>query len=157
MIGRFSARLDVIDLGTYRDKDMQKSAGYILRKCLALLCLSVLCAMPVAHAEGGKEGESLYHKLEPFTVNLLGLKQVIQVSVTLKLAKPEVDPKVSLYIPSIRHEVILLLSGKSAEELETADGKKKLIAETKIAVNKALGLNAKEGVAEVLFESFIIQ
>jgi flagellar FliL protein len=110
-----------------------------------------------ANAEGSKEGESLYHKLEPFTVNLVGLTQVVQVVVTLKLAKPEMDPKVSLYLPAIRHEVILLLSSKSAEDIQSIEGKKKLIAETKTAVNKALGTKPQEGVSEVLFESIIIQ
>lgn len=141
---------------------MQKSGGYVLRRCLsALLILTSFFVVAAANAEGSKEGEGLYHKLEPFTVNLAGMKQVIQVAVTLKLAKAEADPKVSLYLPAIRHEVILLLSSKAAEELQTSEGKKKLILETRAAVNKALELKpqeaVKEGVSEVLFESIIIQ
>lgn len=137
---------------------MQKSVGFILRKSLALLFLTSLIVAANANAqEGGGEGSGLYKKLEPFTVNLVGLKQVIQLSVTLKLAKAEAGEKVSLYTPAIRHAMIILLSGKTAEQIETSEGKQLLIKETKAAVNKAIELDAKEGVAEVLFESIIIQ
>lgn len=136
---------------------MQSSPGLVLRKCLALVGVVLLFAAANANAEGGGKEEGPYYKLEPFTVNLMGLKQVLQVAVTLKLAKPEKRPQVELYTPAIRHEVILLLSGKTVEQVETSEGKKQLIAETKTAVNRALGLSVKEGVAEVLFESIIIQ
>ncbi len=136
---------------------MQKSAGFISRKCLAFLILTSLLAAANANAQEGGGGGGAYQKLEPFTVNLVGLKQVIQLSVTLKLAKPEAGEKVSLYTPAIRHAMILLLSGKTLEQVETSAGKQLLIKETKAAVNKAIESDAKEGVADVLFESIIIQ
>lgn len=120
--------------------------------------LTALLMMSNVFAQsGGGEGGGSYEKLEPFTVNLAGLHQVIQVGITLKLASPEASPKVALYRPAIRHAVIVLLSSKTAEELETAEGKKKLITEIKTAVNKAVELSAKDGVSEVLLESIIIQ
>jgi len=138
-----------------KDNDMQKSVGGILRGGLILLLLAVLSAN--ASEGGGKEGEGLYQKLDPFTVNLAGLTQVIQMSITLKLAKPETGAKVILYTPAVRHAVILLLSEKNAEQLSTPEGKKRLILETRAAINKAIELNVKEGVAEVLLESVLIQ
>ncbi len=138
---------------------MQKSVSSILRKFLTLLLLAPIFMAAGANAEGGGEGGSngAYEKLEPFTVNLVGLRQVIQVSLTLKLAKPEAGEKVKTYMPVIRHEMILLLSGKSAEQVETSAGKQRLILETRAAVNKAIESNAKEGIADVLFEQIIIQ
>jgi flagellar basal body-associated protein FliL len=41
--------------------------------------------------------------------------------------------------------------------MQTSDGKQKLITETRYAANKALELTSKDGVADVLFESFIVQ
>lgn len=137
---------------------MQMSVGFISRRCLTLLFLTLLLVAANANAsEGGGAGGGLYQKLEPFTVNLAGLTQVIQLSVTLKLAKPEAGAKVNLYNPMIRHAMIMLLSGKTAEQVETLEGKQRLILETKTAINKAIGLDAKEGVAEVLLQSIIIQ
>lgn len=137
---------------------MQKSVSFVLRRVFALLCLASLFVAVNAYAEGGgKEGGGAYQTLEPFTVNLVGLKQVIQLTVTLKLAKPDAGARVSLYSPVIRHAMIVLLSGKTPEQVETPAGKQLLIKETKVAINKAIELDAKEGVADVLFESIIVQ
>lgn len=137
---------------------MQMLNTSVLRTCCFLALLFSWTFGLNAYAEGGKEsGNGAYEKLEPFTVNLVGLKQMIQVSLTLKLAKPEAGEKVKLYMPVIRHEMIILLSGKTAEQIGKSEGKQRLIAETKAAVNKAIELDAKEGIADVLFEQIIIQ
>jgi flagellar FliL protein len=139
---------------------MQHSVGVSLRKLLAFLFLSLSLAAVNAHASeggGGEGGGGAYTKLEPFTVNLVGLTQVIQLVVTLKMAKPEAGEKVKLFMPAVRHNMILLLSSKSAEQVSSAAGKQQLMKETISAVNRAIESNAKEGVADALFESIIIQ
>jgi len=139
---------------------MQRSVGLILCRNLTMLLFALFCTSTSAFAgEGGGEGggSSGYERLEPFTVNLVGLRQVIQISMTLKPAKPEVSDKIKLYMPVIRHEIIMLLSGKTPEQMQSSEGKQKLILETRYAANKALGLTSKDGVADVLFESIIIQ
>jgi len=127
----------------------------ILRNCLALLLLASFFFVTGANAEGG--GESLYHKLEPFTVNLSGLEQVIQVRITLKLVNADVGSKVSLYLPAIRNQMILLLSEKTGDELQSSQGKNLMIKQAKKALNKTLGLKSKHGISKVLLESIIIQ
>lgn len=137
---------------------MQKSIGFILRRSVGLIFLS-LCFISInanAEEKGGADSGG-YERLEPFTVNLVGLRQMIQISITLKPAKPDVSDKIKLYMPAIRHEIILLLSGKTPEEIQSSAGKQKLILETRYAANKALGLTSKDGIADVLFESIIIQ
>lgn len=140
---------------------MHKPSGFIVRKCLPLMFIALLgFATCACAAEQGSEEEANgkpYEKLEPFTVNLLGLQHVIQVSVTLKPATLNIGNKIKLYMPAIRHEIILVLSGKTAEQVETSSGKQELIVETRRAANKALGMTAKNGIADVLFESFIVQ
>lgn len=143
---------------------MQKTLGSILRSSLAMVLLGTCFLSLNAHASGhgggggeGGGGAGAYEKLEPFTVNLVGLKQMIQLSMTLKLAKPETGEKIKLYMPAVRHEMILLLSSKTAAQVETSEGKQRLILETKATINRALGLDEKEGVADVLFEQIIIQ
>jgi flagellar FliL protein len=140
---------------------MQNSNGFFLRSGLVFLFCFLLGVTASAFAsekggEGGGGGGG-YERLEPFTVNLVGLRQVIQISVTLKPAKPDVGDKIKLYMPAIRHEIILLLSGKTVEQMQSSEGKQKLILETRYAANKALGMTTKDGVADVLFESIIIQ
>ena len=144
-----------------KDIRMQKPFRLILRRSFAFLFLTMFWVLTSANAEeksGGEGGGSGgYERLEPFTVNLVGLHQVIQISVTLKPAKPDVSDKIKLYMPVIRHEIILLLSAKTPEQVQSSEGKQKLILETRYAANKALGLTSKDGVADVLFESIIIQ
>lgn len=156
----YTACAQFFDSGATKDNVMQQSAGVSLRKFLAFLFLSLSLAAVNAHASeggGGEGGGGAYTKLEPFTVNLVGLTQVIQLVVTLKMAKPEAGEKVKLYMPAVRHNMILLLSSKSADQVSSAAGKQKLIKETISAVNRAIESNAKEGVADALFESIIIQ
>ncbi len=138
---------------------MQNSNSLFLRSGLAFLFFTLLVVTATAFAseKGGEGGGGGYERLEPFTVNLVGLRQMIQISVTLKPAKPDVSDKIKLYMPVIRHEIILLLSGKTVEQMQSSEGKQKLILETRYAANKALGLTSKDGVADVLFESIIIQ
>jgi flagellar FliL protein len=126
-----------------------------------LLLGACLVGMNVASASegggGGGGGNDLLAKVEAITVNLGTTPQYIQVEMTLKLAKLEVGERVKLYMPVIRHKMILLLSSKDAEQLGPIEGKQKLVQEAKEAVNQALELNEKEGVTDVLFSSFIIQ
>jgi flagellar FliL protein len=135
---------------------MQKSVAFLLSRSLIFLFLTLFLVSTNANAEG-KGGDDAYVTLEPFTVNLMGLRQVIQLSVTLKPAKPDMSDKIKAYTPVIRNEIILLLSAKTPEQLQTADGKLKLIVEIRMASNKALGLTMKTGIADVLLESIIIQ
>lgn len=123
----------------------------------SLLVAFLLAAGTANAAEGG--GKDILHaKLEPIVVNLLGpTRQYIQVEMVLKLAKPEIGERIKLYMPVIRHKMILLLSSKNVQQLGPSEGKQKLVQESKSAVNQALELTEKEGVTDVLFDSLIIQ
>jgi len=122
------------------------------------LLVAFLLAAGAANAEEGGDKNLLHAKLEPIVVNLLGpTRQYIQVEMVLKLAKPEIGERIKLYMPVIRHKMILLLSSKNVQQLGPSEGKQKLVQESKSAVNQALELTEKEGVTDVLFDSLIIQ
>jgi len=130
-----------------------------MRKLLAILATALLLMSATAQANsgGGGGGPSPYAKLETITVNLQGLTQYLQVNMVLKVAKPEISESIKGWNPVIRHELILLLGSQTGEELATLAGKQKVMALIKAAVNKVLKLDAKDGVTDVLFESFVIQ
>ena len=130
-----------------------------MRKFLTILATALLLMSTTAQANsgGGGGGPSPYAKLETLTVNLQGLTQYLQVNMVLKVAKPEISEAIKGWNPVIRHELILLLSSQKGEELATIEGKKKVMAAIKTAINKVLKVDAKEGVTDVLFESFVIQ
>lgn len=110
-----------------------------------------------ANAKEGSKDE-LHAKLETFTVNLSGQTQkYLQVDITLSLANLQAVESIKTYMPEIRHKMILLLTSKEASILVTNEGKKKLLQEAKRAANSVINVTEKEGVADVLFTSFIIQ
>jgi flagellar protein FliL len=140
------------------------------------------------------EGEDDKHKapakfveIGTFTANLLHEEgdRYLQVAITLKLSKPELEEKVKSSNPEIQHRINMLLQSKRPSELSTVEGKEMLAADIKSNVEFVLGLRksapalrtahapvegeapapratheespSKKGVAEVLFTSFIIQ
>lgn len=129
-----------------------------MRKLLAIFAFALLASALPAHASESKEGGAApYVRIETLTVNLQGLSQYLQVNVVFKIADPKVAESIKGWMPVIRHELILLLSSQKGEELATLAGKQKVMASIQRAVNKVLKLDEKDGVTDVLFESFVIQ
>ena len=131
-----------------------------------------------AHAKPKSGTPPTFLPMEPFTVNLMpeNGEQYLQVVATLKLEDSHVADDLKLYMPELRHRVLMLLSGKKASELQGVDGREALAEEIMSASNAVLGFEAKpkgksgkepdgktkkepaEGpVVSVLFTSFIIQ
>jgi flagellar FliL protein len=144
-----------------------------------LVTFLLMTKKDAAHAEGEaviaekpkkdeKKGHApIYLGLDPFTVNLTSDAgdQFLQVTLSLDVADPESQEKVKVFLPKIRNDIMLHLSGKKPSELATREGKEALAAELKKQINTVVTpeLTPKEGkptlppVREVLFTSFIIQ
>lgn len=106
----------------------------------------------------------VFLEIDTFTVNLLseGGDQYLQLAVTLELAGAEVADKVRLYMPRLRNQVMLLLSGKKPADLATKEGKELLARELRDEINSVIAPAAHGGKQEtpvkaVLFTSFIVQ
>lgn len=80
-----------------------------------------------------------------FTVNLQREEgdQYLQAGITLKILDPELEEKIKKTMPEIRSKLLFLLSSKGPSELQTAEGKKKLVAEIIAEVDGVLGLVAE--------------
>jgi flagellar FliL protein len=118
-------------------------------------------------AKGGEEGKGakkadsgkppVFTTLENFTVNLSGEgEHFLQLGVVLQLKDGETAEKVKSYLPQIRNKILLLLSSKTAEELQSAPGKQALIAEILEATRAPLEPEG-ENVQAVLLGSMLIQ
>jgi flagellar FliL protein len=99
--------------------------------------------------------------MDPFTVNLQpdgAGDQFLQVSFTLQVADPKEVELIKLYLPQVRSQLLLLLSGKKASQISTVDGKKKLAEEIMATVNAPFSPDAApQNVTNVFFTSFVIQ
>lgn len=146
-----------------------------------------------AAAEGADEEEEApakVHKVDPKTaptflpldnmvVNLAdaGGNRFIQVGLTLQLQDAATGEAVKAFMPSIRSQILLLLSQRTADEVLQVQGKEKLSTDIIAAVSETMGYPVPEAedesadakpkkkrkkvepspVQAVLFSSFIVQ
>lgn len=106
--------------------------------------------------------------LEPFTVNLSPAEgeRYLQVVLALRTADAKTGENLKGFMPSIRHEINLLLAGKLPSELSTPEDRAALADEIVERTNSTLGAPPSKGgggnrpagpIQAVLFDSFIIQ
>jgi flagellar FliL protein len=118
-------------------------------------------AKPVAKVKHDPSKPPVFVTLDPFVVNLQQSdvpSQYLQVGLVLKLKDEELVEPIKLHMPEIRNRVLLLLSGKSASELATPEGKKTLATELAHEVMQPLaGSVPAKAIDSVLFTSFVIQ
>jgi flagellar FliL protein len=113
---------------------------------------------PKKHAEEAKP--PVFLPMEAFTVNLQAEngEQFLQTTLTLQVADQAQVELIKLYMPHVRSRMLLLLSGKKASEILSAEGKNKLSEEI-LAIFKQpftpQGPTIK--VSSVLFTSFVVQ
>lgn len=113
-----------------------------------------------AQAKAPEAKPPVFLNIESFTVNLQadGGDQFLQTSFTLQVKEAAHVDLIKLYLPQVRSRLLLLLSGKRADEIFTPEGKKKLAGEIASKVNEpfAPGL-PRQTVTDVFFTSFVIQ
>ncbi len=96
--------------------------------------------------------------LDAFTVNLPPTGQFLQTSLTLQVETPADAEQLKVYMPKIRSRLLLLLSGKTAEELSTVEGKNQLTQEVMTQLKEPLSAGASPlKVSNVFITSFVIQ
>lgn len=116
--------------------------------------------------------------LGQFTANLVREEEdrYLQIAISLKITKPELEEKIKETRPEILHRVNMLLQSKRPSDLATFEGKEILAHQIRAQVEYVVGLRktapaisteqgaapletgaGKGGVADVLFTSFIVQ
>ena len=105
-------------------------------------------------AEQAKPG--ILHSLEPFVVNLIDPsgKRYLKVRVELELSNKLVESQVNERLPQIKDSLLILLSSKSYEDIETVEGKLRLKQEIMARINNLL---TQGRVRNIYFTEFVIQ
>ncbi|MFZ6721873.1 flagellar basal body-associated FliL family protein [Undibacterium sp. Ji49W] len=136
---------------------MAKISSITLALCLALGMVTGSASANSGGKEASASAGAPTAKLEAFVVNLSTTERYLQLSMALQIANPEVSDRIKMLMPKVRHTLILLLSGKGSEQLQSLEGKHQLMEEIKDGVNKTLELKEHDGVTDVFFENFVIQ
>lgn len=135
---------------------MTSLSARLKKACFVSLLAATALALPAHAGDHGGGGAPEPIKL---TVNLgQGSEDVryLQIEIVFE-ASPEALQSINGHKPKVLHQLILLLSDETREKLLTLKGKKELAEKIASAVNKTIDADAKSGVHEVLFPSFIIQ
>lgn len=94
-----------------------------------------------AEAKPRPAAEPIFEKLEPFVVNLADRGRYLQVVMELKVSDTKIGEQIKKRLPEIRNGILLVLSGKRAEEVTSAEGKLRLQLEIRQAANRSLGID----------------
>jgi len=91
---------------------------------------------------GHEKAAPKYVDLGTFTGKLVdsSADRYLQISISAKLSKPELEEKIKERNPEIMHKINMLLQSKRPAELETVEGKEKLANDIKAQVEYVLGL-----------------
>lgn len=132
-----------------------------------------------AEEEARAKAPPKFVELGAFTANLMREEgdRYLQVAISLKINRPELEDKIKANSPEILHRVNMLLQSKRPSDLADFEGKERLARQIKGQVEYVLGLRktapainsdqtedvpdekgaSKGGISDVLFTSFIIQ
>jgi len=88
-----------------------------------------------------KRSESVFVKLDPFTVNLAdeGGERLAQVAIVLELVDKDSEATLAKTLPLVRNNLLLLLSSQHTSTLLTLDGKLALARDIAIRSGSAMG------------------
>lgn len=108
-----------------------------------LLLLALITPLALAAAGGGDDGPpSTYLELSPaFVVNIGDPDEAgsyAKAQVTLRFHEAEARKKAEAHTPWLRHEVVMLMSDRSVDELRSPEGQQQLRADIRDAVSERL-------------------
>ncbi len=111
--------------------------------------------------ETATAGEAYYFSLDPpFIVNFTGKSRArfLQVSIEGMTRDATVKESITKHFPQVRNNLVLLLSSKTYDELNTPEGKKSLRKQVLKEVQKVLEAESGKGeIEDVYFTSFVMQ
>ncbi|MFN7121846.1 MAG: flagellar basal body-associated protein FliL [Hydrogenophaga sp.] len=105
---------------------------------------------PAAHVAKDPKHAPVFMPLENMVVNLAdpGGTRFIQLGLTLQLQDAKTEADVKVYMPSIRSQVLLLISQRTADEMLQVQGKAKLSKDIIAAISHEMGYEMEDPEAE---------
>ncbi len=127
---------------------------------ILVLCLSFFVLFNTAYAGDDESAEPVieYVEMTPkFTVNLERSGKYLVVNVQLMVEGEKYIEKVKKHLPALRHELIMLYSGRVSTELQTMEQREELRVESKKAITKALDKHSNsDGFRDLFFTEFLV-
>jgi flagellar FliL protein len=134
-----------------------------MRIIVLLLSLLLMPFFAVANSGGEKKEEGSgpvieYLEMTPkFTVNLNEPRKYLMINVQLLVEGAEPVAKIKKHMPALRHELIMLYTGRASDQLQTMEQREALRQETVTTIRKALEkLENSDGFRDVFFTEILV-
>ncbi|WP_300653628.1 flagellar basal body-associated FliL family protein [Hydrogenophaga sp.] len=116
------------------------AALFIMKKNAAAADDEFADEEPAAHVAKDPKTAPVFMPLENMVVNLAdpGGTRFIQLGLTLQLQDAKTETDVKTYMPSIRSDILLLISQRTADEMLQVQGKEKLAKDIITAISKEM-------------------
>jgi flagellar FliL protein len=128
-----------------------------------VVLLSFLFAPVYVFANEGKEKQSEgpvieYLEFTPkFTVNLAEPRKYLMINVQILAEGAEAVARIKKHMPALRHEMIMLFTGRPSDQVQTMEQREALRQETSVLIHKVLDkLETGDGYRDVFFTEFLI-
>lgn len=112
--------------------------------------------------EKGKPRTSIYLELKPEIVvsfDVGGRQRFLKATVNMMTYDPAIESAITLHQPMIANALVMLVSKKQFERLQSVEGKEELRTEAFNEINALLEkeTHKKNGITQVLFSEFVLQ
>lgn len=123
--------------------------------------LAAMLLSGLAHAKDAAVNSPTYIPLEPsFVVNFgeTGPLKYLKADISIRVDDAETINAVQHHMPMIRHNLVMLFSRQSEEDIATAEGKEQLRLTALQEINTLLTAEAgKSAVIDLFFSNLIVQ
>lgn len=130
-----------------------------MRFFVLLFSLMFIPAFVSAQEKKESEGPTIeYLEFTPkFTVNLAEPGKYLMVNVQILAEGAATVERIKKHMPALRHEIIMLFTGRPSDQLQTMEQREALRQETSEAMRKALEkLENSDGYRDIFFTEFLI-
>jgi flagellar protein FliL len=106
--------------------------------------------------------EPVFVTLEPFTLNVASdsgrQQRYLHVGMSVKATDTESGHEITQNLPEVRSRVLMLLSGKTLEQLDGVEHKTQLASEIQNVLAQPFAPGARApGISAVMFTAFVLQ
>ena len=130
-----------------------------MRTVLFILCFLITPAVSWSNESKEAEGPVIeYIEFTPkFTVNLAEPRKYLMLNVQILAEGADAVARIKKHMPALRHELIMLFTGRPSDQLQTMEQREALRQETSVVIHKALDkLENGDGYRDVFFTEFLI-
>ncbi|NOT11509.1 MAG: flagellar basal body protein FliL [Methylococcaceae bacterium] len=130
-----------------------------MRTILLILCFFIPSTLAWSNESKEAEGPVIeYIEFTPkFTVNLAESRKYLMINVQILAEGAETVARIKKHMPALRHELIMLFTGRPADQVQTMEQREALRQETIETLHKTLDkLENSDGFRDVFFTEFLI-